>query len=228
MSSVTCSNSNPHVSMRPAMRAQNMNASSGSGLWPSRTRTARTLPAASRVTSPEPARLYAGRDGEAGAERRDPGLPQGDLQARRLGRPGDGDGALACGGRLATVREHDAEEARRPRPARAPAVPRGAADARRGKRSRSRSSATHGRWSSTSPGRARCARRQRPRRGRPARAPPLGGARGADRRGAGLPDARPARRPDPGQEPRVAGANARARNVTKASRACNRHRLEEP
>ena len=38
-----------------------MNASSGSGLWPRRMRTARTLPAAFRATSVEPVRLYAGR-----------------------------------------------------------------------------------------------------------------------------------------------------------------------
>ena len=38
-----------------------MNASSGSGLWPRRMRTARTLPAAFRATSAEPVRLYAGR-----------------------------------------------------------------------------------------------------------------------------------------------------------------------
>ena len=53
-------------------------------------------------------------------------------------------------------------------------------------------------------------RRRRPRRGRPPRARDLRGARGADRPGARLPDARPARRPDPGREPRVAVSPARA------------------
>src|SRR5687768_11592002 len=36
MSLITCSNSNPRASTSPDASAQNMNASSGSGLWPSR------------------------------------------------------------------------------------------------------------------------------------------------------------------------------------------------
>ena len=41
MSCSTCSNSKPRVSIAPAASAQNMNASSGSGLWPRRISTER-------------------------------------------------------------------------------------------------------------------------------------------------------------------------------------------
>ena len=57
------------------------------------------------------------------------------------------------------------------------------------------------------------ARRRRPRGGRPAGARDLGGARGADRPRARLPDARPARRSDPRREPRVARADERQRSA---------------
>src|SRR6185312_2501593 len=44
MSETTCSNSSPRVSTRPASSAQNMNASSGSALCPTRIDTGATLP----------------------------------------------------------------------------------------------------------------------------------------------------------------------------------------
>ena len=50
MSCSTCSNSKPRVSIAPAASAQNMNASSGSGLWPSRISTAARLAPAARTT----------------------------------------------------------------------------------------------------------------------------------------------------------------------------------
>ena len=58
---------------------------------------------------------------------------------------------------------------------------------------------------------ARPRRRRGPRRGRPARARDLGGARGADRPRARLPDPRSARRPDPGRRPQLAAAESARR-----------------
>ena len=45
-----------------------------------------------------------------------------------------------------------------------------------------------------------------------------GGARGANRQGARLPDARPARRPDPGRQPEVAGGEAPASGQARTRR----------
>src|SRR5262245_33042786 len=55
MSPRTCSNSCPRVSTRSVVSAQYMNASSGSGLWPTRICKRRTLAPLSRLAVEEPA-----------------------------------------------------------------------------------------------------------------------------------------------------------------------------
>ena len=97
MSCKTCSNSKPRVSIAPAASAQNMNASSGSGLCPR------------RISMRAGSYLHWPRGGAA--ERIDPALPARDLQAE-LGRgQGDGHRARAAPARLRSVRERDGEEA---------------------------------------------------------------------------------------------------------------------
>src|SRR6476659_3203852 len=97
MSCKTCSNSKPRVSMAPAASAQNMNASSGSGLCPR------------RMSMRAGSYLHWLRVGAA--ERLDPALPPRDLQAE-LGRgQGDCDRARATPPRLRSVRERDGQEA---------------------------------------------------------------------------------------------------------------------
>src|SRR5436190_15086440 len=60
MSETTCSSSSPRVSTRPASSAQNMNASSGSALCPTRIRMGRhvTLPGVSRAPLSESIQDY--------------------------------------------------------------------------------------------------------------------------------------------------------------------------
>src|SRR5688572_10664421 len=110
MSCSTCSNSKPRVSTAPAAIAQNMIASSGSGLCPSLISTGRGY-------------LHWFR-GERRAERRDPGLPEGDLQARDGVGAGVDLRARRAPAGLGGIRERDGEEARRPRARRARALPR--------------------------------------------------------------------------------------------------------
>src|SRR4029453_273973 len=101
--------------MAPAASAQNMNASSGSGLCPRRM----SMRAGSYLHWP---RVGA-------AERLDPALPARDLQAE-LGRGrGDGDRARATLERLRSVRKRDGQEAHGAVARAARTVPRRRADA---------------------------------------------------------------------------------------------------
>src|SRR3954451_9443108 len=97
MSCKTCSNSKPRVSIAPAASAQNMNASSGSGLCPR------------RINMFAGSYLHWPRGGAA--ERIDPALPARYLQAELRRGPGDGDRARAAPERLRSVRERNGEEA---------------------------------------------------------------------------------------------------------------------
>src|SRR5213594_3289538 len=98
MSCSTCSNSKPRVSIAPTASAQNMNASSGSGLWPRRM----SMRAGTYLDWPR----------AGAAERVDPALPARDLQAERGGGQGDRHRARAATAGLGPVRERDGEEAR--------------------------------------------------------------------------------------------------------------------
>src|SRR5438132_9936843 len=102
MSRSTCSNSKPRVSIAPSARAQNMNASSGSGLWPKRM----SMPGASYLHWPR----------EGAAHRVDPALSARDLQASKRGGEGIGVFAREAAQRVEAVCERDGEKARSARP----------------------------------------------------------------------------------------------------------------
>ena len=137
------------------------------------------------------------------AQRVDPGLPEVGLQAAGGERPRDDRRACEGPRRRAGVGVGDGQEARRARAAHTRAVSRREPH-RRGQTRRARGDPPPPPARAVPRGDARRARRRRPRRGGPARARDLGGARSAHRPRARIPDARPARRPDPGREPRVA------------------------
>src|SRR5438876_243277 len=200
MSSVTNSNSNPPSSTAPSARAQNMNASSGSGLWPMRI-------CMKRETLAPPPRLR--RTHEARADRGDPGLPARRLSARRAGRARGGHRARQAAACVPGLGERDGEEARGAGARRARALSRRDAHPGGGA-GRARGDPAPPAARALSRRDARPARRRRARRGGQAGARPERRARGADRPGARLPDARPARGPDPGPEPRVAGTKGLA------------------
>src|SRR3954471_4401874 len=184
MSETTGSRSSPRTSTAPASIAQTMNASSGSAEWPIRIDT-------------------AGRYPPYRAQRVDPGLPEGGLQAAGGERAGDDRRAREGPGRRSRVGVGDGEEARRARVVDARAVSRRTPH-RSGRARRARGDPPPSPARAISREDARRARRRRPRRGGPARARHLRGARSAHRPRARIPDARPARRPDPGCEPRMA------------------------
>ena len=186
-----------------------MNASSGSGLCPRRISMARDASSsglrAYGATCAWPSR----------PDRRDPGLPEGDLQAQAERRPRDGDRArtrlhVSPASASAMVKKLAALDLARARAYRGveltPAGERVALEVIRHHRLLELYLARD----------ARPARRRGPRRGRPARARPLRGARGADRPRARLPDARPARRPDPERGTSMAQGREVTTNMERA------------
>src|SRR5438105_42271 len=101
MSSIRGSNSMPRGSTVPEASPQNMKASSGSALKPTRTSMA-----------PEHRRVNWG-DVAGAADRGDPALPARDLQARTDERASVGDGARPGAGSLGRVDQRNGQEARR-------------------------------------------------------------------------------------------------------------------
>ena len=218
MSCSTCSNSKPRVSTAPAASAQNMNASSGSGLWPSRISTRARL--APRLALPT-----AGQT-RVDLSNVDPGLPEGDLQARRRRRARLDDRARRAASSVsAAVGQRDGQEARRARARRARAVPRRHAHARR-RAGRARGDPPPPPARALPRRDARDRRRRRARRGRPARARALRGARGADRQRARLPDPRSARRPDPGRATSSGRTTSRPTAVSGTEEESLQHRQD--
>src|SRR5260221_14789871 len=82
MSASTCSNSKPRVSTRSVVSAQYMNASSGSGLCPTRIRTRRDASNVNVAGGGRTDRLPP-LGGKTAAYRGDPGQYARDVKARR-------------------------------------------------------------------------------------------------------------------------------------------------
>src|SRR6185437_2041368 len=99
MSSITGSNAKPRGSTVPEASPQNMKASSGSALKPTRINMRADV-------SPYDVGYVA-----AAADRGDPALPPRDLQARRSRRAGFRHCTRACARGVAGVGERDGEEA---------------------------------------------------------------------------------------------------------------------
>src|SRR5205814_4807085 len=133
MSETTCSNARPRVATRPASSAQNMNASSGSALCPTRIAIEATLAnQALRVTKGplrgaacrrrfEDAAALPARPPEVGCRKLrtdvqaavvggNSGLPEGDLQAPGRNGAGHDHGGRPGPARLRGVGVSDAEE----------------------------------------------------------------------------------------------------------------------
>src|SRR5262245_12493095 len=87
MSRSTCSNSKPRVSMRSSASAQNMNASSGSGLWPRRISIEAAEGSRCRSAAPEEPALQRPEDLAA---------PERRLANGRAVALGDADVVLEC------------------------------------------------------------------------------------------------------------------------------------
>src|SRR5439155_428584 len=105
MSRSTCSNSNPRVSIWFAASAQNMNASSGSGLCPSRISTRSTLTG----SIPRKAQLGLALASQARVERPRRAGRRGLLGGHRKRRPRPGDGGHDEADRLEHVLSEELE-----------------------------------------------------------------------------------------------------------------------